>query len=87
MFVTRKKYEALRFDLTLEQLKNASLQMQLNLYMRLHMSANKPAPSPKVPFSKDELRTLIQLCHPDKHGGKKTASDITQKLIKLRDAS
>lgn len=38
----------------------------------------------KTPFTKDEIRTLIQLCHPDKHGGKESAVTITQKLLKLR---
>ncbi len=35
-------------------------------------------------FTKAEIRTLIQLCHPDKHDGKQSAVEITQKLIKLR---
>jgi hypothetical protein len=35
-------------------------------------------------FTKDELRQLIALCHPDKHGGSQAANDITAKLLSLR---
>ena len=35
-------------------------------------------------FSGEELRTLISLCHPDRHGGKESAVRITQKLLALR---
>lgn len=38
-------------------------------------------------FSEAELRTLLSLCHPDKHGGKESATRITQKLIALREAA
>lgn len=36
-------------------------------------------------FDKSELRVLISLCHPDKHGGKPSANDMTQRLIILRN--
>ncbi|HET8688426.1 MAG TPA: hypothetical protein VFM18_17585 [Methanosarcina sp.] len=35
-------------------------------------------------FSKEEINTLIALCHPDKHGNKESATRITQKLLKMR---
>jgi predicted XRE-type DNA-binding protein len=38
----------------------------------------------KPQFTQAELRTLIQLCHPDKHNGKQSAVAITQKLLQLR---
>jgi hypothetical protein len=36
-------------------------------------------------IDRDDLKTLITLCHPDKHGGKQSANDITQKLLSLRN--
>lgn len=36
------------------------------------------------PFSATELKTLINLCHPDKHQGKQSAVSITQKLLGMR---
>jgi hypothetical protein len=38
----------------------------------------------KSQFTADELNTLINLCHPDKHGGKESANRITAKLIQMR---
>lgn len=38
-------------------------------------------------FSEAELRTLLSLCHPDRHGGKESATRITQKLIAMREAA
>ena len=35
-------------------------------------------------FSKEEIKTLITLCHPDKHCGSETATKLTQKLLSLR---
>ncbi|WP_415913233.1 hypothetical protein [Neptuniibacter sp. QD37_11] len=38
----------------------------------------------EVPFTPEELNKLIQLCHPDKHDGKQSAVEMTQKLLSLR---
>lgn len=35
-------------------------------------------------FTPEQLRTLLQLCHPDKHGGKESAVQITQHINSLR---
>lgn len=35
-------------------------------------------------FSKGEINTLINLCHPDKHQQKESAVKITQKLLAMR---
>lgn len=39
-----------------------------------------------IQLSKEDLRSLIQLCHPDKHGGKKSAVEMTKKLNIIRDS-
>lgn len=36
------------------------------------------------PFSPEDLKVLIGLCHPDKHGGKDSAKRITQILLEMR---
>lgn len=43
--------------------------------------AAKPAPTSLSP---GDLKRLISLCHPDKHGGKPMAVEMTQKLLSLR---
>jgi hypothetical protein len=35
-------------------------------------------------FTDNELKSLLQLVHPDKHGGKESAKVITQKINQLR---
>lgn len=40
------------------------------------------APSP---FSQEDIRRLIHLCHPDKHDGKPMAVEMTQKLLSLKE--
>lgn len=37
------------------------------------------------PLTKDDIKSLLQLCHPDKHDGKESAVQMTQKLLKIRD--
>lgn len=34
--------------------------------------------------SDSDIKQLISLCHPDKHGGSKVANEITAKLIQMR---
>lgn len=36
-------------------------------------------------LTQEEIKTLIQLCHPDKHAGKESAKRLTQKLLTLRN--
>jgi len=39
---------------------------------------------PPQQFNGKEIKQLLSLCHPDKHGGKDLAKNITQKLLLLR---
>lgn len=45
---------------------------------------NNDAPKTVHQFTDDELRSLIQLVHPDKHDGKESAVRLTQKINDLR---
>lgn len=38
----------------------------------------------KSKFSGQDLKSLITLCHPDKHKGSSLATEITQKLLEMR---
>lgn len=53
---------------------------QFNAYIDKHKQE-----SVKNPFTQEEIRAMIRLCHPDKHGNKQIAVDITAKLIKMRE--
>ena len=39
----------------------------------------------RMPITKEQLKDLIRLCHPDKHGGTKKATEITQWLLSLKE--
>lgn len=47
---------------------------------KFHQSTAKPRPSAGA-IDKEMLRRLIQLCHPDKHGGSVAATTATQWLL------
>jgi hypothetical protein len=38
-------------------------------------------------FNAEDIKRLLQLCHPDKHDGKAIATEMTQKLLKLKESS
>lgn len=38
----------------------------------------------KSQFSKDEIKALVSLCHPDKHNGKESAKNMTAKLLDIK---
>jgi hypothetical protein len=37
-----------------------------------------------IQITQEDIKTLIQLCHPDKHNSKESAVEITKKLLSLR---
>jgi len=57
----------------------AELQKTVNeLQAKLKEFQNSPALTP------DLIKTLITLCHPDKHANSTTSTEVTKKLIALR---
>lgn len=40
--------------------------------------------SPPQQFTDDDIRRLLQLCHPDKHSNSSLAQDMTRKLLAAR---
>lgn len=36
-------------------------------------------------LSAEDIQRLIQLCHPDKHDGKPMATEMTAKLLKMKE--
>jgi hypothetical protein len=44
----------------------------------------KPRRGGSVTISEEELKTLIYLCHPDKHNGQGAATEMTKKLLDMR---
>jgi hypothetical protein len=38
-------------------------------------------------LDEEDIKRLLMLCHPDKHGGKPMAEEMTKKLLALRASS
>lgn len=95
MFVSRKKYRATvaaheiathLFEMKYNALMQTSVEMLKNAQLeiaRLDAQVTRQARGSEQ-FTPEEIKTLITLCHPDKHGGKESAQRITQKLLSLR---
>lgn len=45
---------------------------------------HRPAEPDSVTITKDFVKRLLHLCHPDKHGNSNMATSVTQELLKLR---
>ena len=93
MFVSSKKHTSLRIDYSL---LHSSYSAIINKYNLLVMRVNKlggeeflrnakiPENEPQI-FSQEDIKRLIFLCHPDKHGGKEMSHEITKKLLLMRE--
>lgn len=94
MLVSRSKYNTVRDALLLLQFRyNALLKQWNDLVERINNKGGEaflkghPQSIVKNQFTRDELTQLIGLAHPDKHGGSKTAEEITKKLLEMRQSA
>lgn len=53
---------------------------------KLEAKKETSAAGPQSGLRGDLLRQVISLCHPDKHAGSKKATEVTMKLLALRNA-
>jgi len=55
----------------------------LKVNLSIEMNNRFKAPSQSIP--KDKIKTLLRLCHPDRHGGSdESANEITKWLLSMR---
>lgn len=97
MFALRKDVKKLEKERDLWRNEFAKLQREWNILVdRINAKGGEnflrhgsiyPTRSTSVPFNDAELKKLLMLCHPDKHGGKETAVEMTKKINSLRKAS
>ncbi|QYW02511.1 hypothetical protein CPT_Silvanus_037 [Stenotrophomonas phage Silvanus] len=87
MFVTRKTYNKLfsqAATMAVELIAaQAALREAVLTIVKLRESAKVSRTVPQ--FTDDQLRELLQLVHPDKHGGKASAIRLTQHINALRE--
>ena len=95
MFVSREKYkQAAQAVIALADAFNELTKKHtqlLNEWNELVALINEKGGQAFLEGSKDEqlsdedIQKLILLCHPDKHGGKPIASEMTRKLLEIRE--
>ncbi len=86
MFVRQSKYDA-AINLAARYIRQyKSLLAEWNDLVQFvnDQGGRKAIRSRPSPFTDDEITKLINLCHPDKHGGKPMATEMTQKLLQMK---
>lgn len=68
-----------------EQMRRAQAYNEAMYGWQERQSAVPPLRKQSTTLSKDLLRKLIMLCHPDKHSGSDMANSVTIELLKLRE--
>lgn len=64
-----------------------AMQAEIDVLRRHLTQANRrttEALAAQTTLQPDDIKRLLQLCHPDKHNGSQTANDMTRKLLALR---
>lgn len=97
MFVSKSKYDKLKAELDFVTIKYNQIDSQLFItrtkWNKLVQLINSKGGQQFLDdatiggqgqFTDEELRSLLQLVHPDKHGGKASAVRLTQKINQLR---
>jgi hypothetical protein len=85
MFVTKSEYEKLQRD------RDAVVNRWNALVARINKLGSEKflkhaSIAPPQQLDAEDVRRLIMLCHPDKHDGKQSATEMTQKLLRLKES-
>lgn len=90
MFVSKKKYDSLfKLYSNLVDSNNTLAVKWFNVVTLINSKGGQQfldhaTIGGKEQFTDDDLRSLLQLVHPDKHDGKASAVRLTQKINQLR---
>ncbi len=83
MDLTKARVKLIDANMRIIELKSALNAMKNHLHEKSKKVDNEK--SQQKTFTDEELRKLVQLCHPDRHNGSKTSVEMTQLLNKLRE--
>lgn len=95
MFVLKSKYKSIEKTLAVSEDKLSEMRYAFNClvdeYNRLVRKYNQNIDEQKklrsgyrINIDESDLKKILILCHPDKHGGKAMAHEVTQKLLLMR---
>lgn len=87
MFISKRKYSKLCSDASIIAAKYTALLDEWNdLVKQINAKGGESFLNGDTQqLSQEDIKRLLSLCHPDKHGGKQSAVEMTQKLLELRD--
>ena len=95
MFVRESKYKRVKADLLIHQLELQAAKAEAarlvkkwdDLVDRINRLGGEAFLQRKLTqqFTTAELKTLIKLCHPDKHAGSAESEEITKRLLSMRE--
>ena len=88
MFIRRSTYDKLNTDLYCEKIKRSIAVEEYNaLVKRINEHGGEVLFCNRVnsQFNDVEINQLLRLCHPDRHANSKTATEMTQKLLSIRE--
>lgn len=72
-------------DQIVRQLRYELISANMEIVRLRLVGMRRDKPETPSQFSDEQLRRLLQLCHPDKHSGSKASLEATQMLNNLRD--
>ena len=92
MFVSKAKYQAMveKFEhaadiaIELDRLLDAEKADHMHSLRLAKRALDRMEAAKTKQFTPAEVTRLIILCHPDRHGGKQMAVELTAKLLKLK---
>lgn len=71
-------------ELSQVKMKMYALEAQLKRYKKITMLSKGLSGFSKSDFTEEEMKQLITLCHPDKHGNSELSNRVTSKLNAMR---
>ncbi len=83
MDLAKARVNLIDANMEIIELKSAIVDMKNHLY-EMYKKVDSQKAQQKT-FTDEELRKLVQLCHPDRHNGSKTSVEMTQLINKLRE--
>lgn len=86
MFVRKSKLIEVRADTAVWKFRYESLLVKWNaLVDRINsLGGESFLQGNTTQFNSEDIKRLILLCHPDKHGNSQMANDMTKKLLTLK---
>ena len=89
MFIRKSTYEKLLRDLYSEKIKLSLVVEEHNALVKKineHGGEGLFIKGGNLQFDPVEIKCLLRLCHPDRHANSRRSTEMTQKLLSIRES-